>query len=203
MIKVVIFDYDGVVKKSQRFALDIADLYKISVEEYEKFIPQLRPIIEKFDRNLIAEEEFWIEFSNTIGKKIPEKCGDKAKKMYKDKFVFFPEIIELINKLKKEGFRLSILSNVFLYQAETIRELNGYALFDDVFLSCEKGLAKPDPKFYELVIKEMNVKPQECLFVDDKEKNILPAEKLGMKTVLAKEPNQIVKNVWKIIKSNN
>ena len=60
MIKAVIFDYDGVVKKSQKLSLDITDLYKISVEEYEKFIPQLKPIIEKFDKGLIGQEKLWM-----------------------------------------------------------------------------------------------------------------------------------------------
>jgi len=203
MIKAVVFDYDGVVKKSQKFSLDIADLYKISVEEYEKFIPQLKPIIEKFDKGLVDQEKFWMEFSDALGKVMPEKCGEKAKKMYKDKFVFFSEVIGLIEKLKSDGFRLSILSNMFPYQVEVIKENNGYDLFDDVFISCERGLKKLDLEFYELVIKEMNVSPQECLFIDDKEENILPAEKLGMKTVLAKKPDQIVKDVWAIIKSEN
>ena len=203
MIKAVIFDYDGVVKKSQKLSLDITDLYKISVEEYEKFIPQLKPIIEKFDKGLIGQEKLWMEFSDAMGKVVPEKCGEKAKKMYKDKFVFFSEVIGLIEKLKSEGFRLSILSNMFPYQAEVIKENNGYALFDDVFISCERGLKKPDLEFYELVIKEMNVSPEECLFIDDKEENLLPAEKLGMKTVLAKNPEQIIEDVWRIIKSEN
>lgn len=203
MIKAVIFDYDGVVKKSQKLSLDIADLYKISVEEYEKFIPQLKPIIEKFDKGLIGEEKFWMEFSHAMGKVVPEKCGEKAKKMYKDKFVFFAEVIELIDELKNQGFRLSILSNMFPYQAEIIKENNGYAPFDDVFISCERELKKPDLEFYELVIREMNVRPQECLFIDDKEENLLPAEKLGMKTVLAKKQEQIVKDIWAIIKSEN
>jgi putative hydrolase of the HAD superfamily len=203
MIKAIIFDYDGVIKKSQKLSLDIVDLYKISIEEYEKIIPQLRPIIEKFDRNLISEEKFWTEFSNAMGKNIPEKAGEKARKMYKDEFVYFSEVIELINKLKSEKFRLSILSNVFPYQAETIREMNGYALFDDIFLSCQTGFKKPDLEFYEFAVKEMNVSPKECLFIDDKEENLLPAKKLGMKTVLAKKPDQIVKDVWAIIESDN
>jgi epoxide hydrolase-like predicted phosphatase len=203
MIKTVIFDYDGVIKKSQGLSLDIADLCKISVEEYEKFILQLKPIIDKFDKSLMDEEKFWMEFFNAIGKKVPENCGERAKKMYKDKFVLFPKVIELIEKLKNQGFRLSILSNMFPYQVKIIKELNGCSLFDDVFFSCERGLKKPDLKFYELAIKEMNVRPEECLFIDDKEENLLPAEKLGMKTVLAKEPEQIVKDVWAIIKSEN
>jgi putative hydrolase of the HAD superfamily len=203
MIKAVIFDYDGVVKKSQKLSLDIVDLYKISVEEYEEFSPQLKPIIEKFDKGLIDEEKFWMEFSDAIGKIMPEKCGEKAKKMYKDKFVFFPEVIGLIEKLKSEGFRLSILSNMFPYQAKIIKETNECSLFDDVFFSCERGLTKPDSEFYELVIREMNVRPQECLFIDDKEENLLPAEKLGMKTVLAKKPDQIVKDVLGIIRADS
>jgi len=203
MIKTIIFDYDGVVKKSQKLSLDIVDLYKISVEEYEKFIPHLRPIIEKFDKGLVTEEKFWIEFSDAMGKVMPEKCGEKAKKMYKDKFVFFPKVIGLIEKLKREGFRLSILSNMFPYQAKIIKEMNGHSLFDDIFFSCEKGLKKPDLEFYELAIKEMDVKPQECLFIDDKKENLLPAEKLRMKTVLAKNQKQIVEDVWAIIRSKN
>ena len=203
MIKTVIFDYAGVVKKSQELSLDIVDLYKIPIKEYEKFIPQLKPIIEKFDKGHIGEEKFWMEFSDAMGKVMPEKCGEKAKKMYKDKFVFFPEVIGLIEKLKSEGFRLSILSNMFPYQAKIIKEINGCSLFDNVFFSCERGLTKPNLEFYELVIREMNVRPQECLFIDDKEENLLPAEKLGMKTVLAKNQEQIVKNVWAIIKSEN
>ena len=203
MIKTIIFDYDGVVKKSQKLSLDIVDLYKISIEEYEKIIPRLRPIIEKFDKGLVTEEKFWMEFSDAMGKDVPEKCREKAKKMYKDKFVFFPEVIELIEKLKSEGFRLSILSNMFPYQAKIIKEMNGCSLFDDLFFSCERGLKKPDLEFYELVIKEMNVRPQECLFIDDKEENLLLAEKLGMKTVLAKNQEQIVEDVWAIIRLEN
>lgn len=201
MIKTVIFDYDGVVKKSQKFSQAIVDLYKISIEYYEKFIPKLKPIIGKFDKGLVTEEKFWMEFSNAIGKPVPDKCGEIAKMMYKDKFVFFPEVIRLINELKKQGFRLAVLSNMFPYQTKVISENNGYDLFDNTFISCERGLRKPDLEFYELVIKEMNGAPKECLFIDDKEENLVPAEKLGMKTILAKKPEQIVEDVWEIIKA--
>jgi len=203
MIKTIIFDYDGVVKKSQKLSLDIVDLYKISIEEYEKFLPQLKPIIEKFDKGLTTEENFWIEFSHILGRDVPENCKEKAKKMYKDKFVFFSEVIGLIEKLKSEGFRLSILSNMFPYQLEIIKEINGCSLFDDLFFSCERGIKKPDLEFYELVIREMDANPQECLFIDDKEENLVPAKKIGMKTVLAKNQEQIVEDVWAIIKLEN
>jgi putative hydrolase of the HAD superfamily len=203
MIKTAIFDYDGVIKKSQKLSSDIIDLYKISIEEYEKFSPQLKPIIEKLDKGFIDGGKFWMDLSDAMNKPMPEKCEEKAKKMYKNNFIFFSEVIELIKKLKSEGFRLSILSNMFPYQAEIIKEMGGRSLFDDIFFSCEKGLKKPDLGFYELIVKEINIKPEECLFIDDKEENLLPAKKLGMKTILAKNQEQIVKDVWAIIRSEN
>jgi putative hydrolase of the HAD superfamily len=202
MIKAVIFDYDGVVKKSQKFSLAIADLYKISFEEYEKFIPSLKPLIEKIDKGLIAEEKFWMEFSSAMGKDMPEECSEKAHKMYRDNFVFFTEVIELIRELKKQGFQLTVLSNMFPYQAQIVRENNEDALFNDIFISCERGLKKPDLEFYKLAIREMNVSPQECLFIDDKEENLLPAKEMGMKTVLAKSPEQIVEDVWAVLNAS-
>jgi putative hydrolase of the HAD superfamily len=70
-------------------------------------------------------------------------------------------------------------------------------------LSCEVGFVKPQKEFYELAVKDLVVLPGECIFIDDDENNLLPAEKLGMKTVLAKKPEQIVEDVWGIIKSEN
>jgi len=203
MIKTVIFDYDGVVKKSQKFSLTVTDLYKISIEKYKKFVPKFKPIIENFDKGLITEEKFWTEFSKITGKTVPKECGKNAHRMYRENFVFFTEVIDLIGELKNQRFKFAVLSNMFPYQAKIVRENNEDNLFDNVFLSCERGLKKPDLEFYELVIKEMNINPKECLFIDDKEENLLPAEKLGIRTVLAKNPEQIIEDVWGVIKSEN
>ncbi|MDE7071621.1 MAG: HAD-IA family hydrolase, partial [Clostridia bacterium] len=43
---------------------------------------------------------------------------------------------------------------------------------------------KPDNAIYEYVVKECKVDPKESLFIDDRIKNLIPAEKLGFKTIL-------------------
>ena len=43
--------------------------------------------------------------------------------------------------------------------------------------------------------------PSECVFIDDKEENLVPAEELGMKTVLFQNPKQAVKEVLNIIEN--
>jgi putative hydrolase of the HAD superfamily len=61
-------------------------------------------------------------------------------------------------------------------------------------------MRKPELKIYRLTLKKLKVKPEECIFIDDKEKNLKPAKKLGIKTVLAKNPKQVIRDVCKILR---
>ena len=67
-------------------------------------------------------------------------------------------------------------------------------------MSYEEGLRKPeDADFYHLAPKRLGVKPEECIFIDDKEENLPPAQSIGIKTVLFKNPQQAIKEVLEII----
>jgi putative hydrolase of the HAD superfamily len=67
-------------------------------------------------------------------------------------------------------------------------------------LSYEEGLRKPgDLDFYHLAPKRLGVKPKECIFIDDKEENLPPAQSIGIKTVLFKNSQQTIKDVLNII----
>jgi epoxide hydrolase-like predicted phosphatase len=52
--------------------------------------------------------------------------------------------------------------------------------FDEIFISAEMGIAKPDSKIYEMVLEKLDCKPEETVFVDDFIENIEAAQKLGM-----------------------
>lgn len=55
---------------------------------------------------------------------------------------------------------------------------------DDIVYSHEVGLAKPDPRAYELVTRRLGVRPEEVLFLDDVEANVVAAQALGWHAVL-------------------
>ena len=42
-----------------------------------------------------------------------------------------------------------------------------------IFVSCERGLIKPDRRAFEDMFSMFNLKPQECFFIDDTEKNVI------------------------------
>lgn len=114
-------------------------------------------------------------------------------------FYLYPEMIDFIIELKEKGFKTAVLSNTIESHKIAIESRNGYKDFDAVVLSCDCGLEKPDPKIYKLTAEKLGVKPEECIFIDDIKENLMPARKLGMKTILARNPKQIIKDVNEII----
>ena len=55
---------------------------------------------------------------------------------------------------------------------------------DWTFVSCRTGLRKPEPQAYLSAAKSLGVAPAQCVFIDDRQENVRPAEELGMRGIL-------------------
>ncbi len=88
-----------------------------------------------------------------------------------------------------------MLSNTIPPHAEFNRSQGWYDYFDKVYLSYEMGVRKPDIRAYEHVLRDQKLSGRECIMVDDIEENLIPAEGLGMQTVLAINPSQAARDV--------
>ena len=201
MIKVVIFDYGGVIKDGHNLKEDIPIIYDISKEEIKKAENKTEPIFTEFEKGALDERKFWQKLSNALGKSVPNNCIELSRKIYDETFVFFPEMIDLIKELRMKGIMTVVLSNILNFQAEIIREKGGYENFDMTILSYEEKLNKPELDFYVLAVKRLKIKPEECIFIDDKEKNLPPAKNIGMKTILFENPKQAIEEIFLIINS--
>ena len=65
-------------------------------------------------------------------------------------------------------------------------------LVDVAVNSARVGLRKPDPQIYRLTVDRMGLPPEECVFVDDKERNTAVAEMLGMKAIVFRSAAQLM-----------
>ena len=83
---------------------------------------------------------------------------------------------------KRAGIRTALLSNSWGSEGYP-RERFG-ELFDVVVISGEVGIRKPDPAIFALTAQRLGVSPQQCVFVDDLDKNIAVAQAAGMAGVL-------------------
>jgi putative hydrolase of the HAD superfamily len=94
---------------------------------------------------------------------------------------------------------LALLSNqIEDWLEEVIEKYELNKLFDVIITSYNFKIAKPDISIFKETAKKLGVKPEECIYIDDLDKNIPPAKKLGMKTILFKNTKQLVEKLNKL-----
>jgi len=100
--------------------------------------------------------------------------------------------VELLRLLKKKGYSLYGLSNWGTETFAMIRhEFDFLNLFDEIILSGEVKLIKPEPEIFELFLQKIGKTADQCLFIDDSEPNIVTARKLGFDTVHFESPEHL------------
>ena len=92
-----------------------------------------------------------------------------------------PAMLAWQQQLKQHGIRTAILSNMGdTVLANIEREFDWLPRFDVLIWSYQHNMAKPDPAIYHLTLDRLGTRPEESLFIDDKQPNIDAARALGM-----------------------
>jgi 2-haloacid dehalogenase len=92
--------------------------------------------------------------------------------------------VELLRLLKEKGVPLYGLSNWSTETFTIVRhEFEFLNLFDEIILSGEVKMIKPEPEIFELCLQKIGMPAHQCLFIDDSQTNINTAKKLGFDTV--------------------
>jgi epoxide hydrolase-like predicted phosphatase len=152
-------------------------------------------------RGQISDEEFLSE----ITRRHPEMPDVTAEEFlsHTDVFQRSEPVYALAKALREYGIITGILSNVFGIGLKVIERGGFYEGFDPLIISCREGLAKPDVDIYKLTLERTGVEPQEMIYIDDQSELLEPAKALGIHTVLATAPDQIVADVKAIIAKEN
>ncbi len=103
------------------------------------------------------------------------------------KLELYPKVMEVLTSLR-EQYRLALLSDG--QRTWAIPELHAAGLsdlFDPIIISSDLGYRKPDPRIFELVLKQMELTAEEVLFIgNDMYRDVYGAGKMGMKTIFFK-----------------
>ena len=106
------------------------------------------------------------------------------------------ENISLLYELKKQEVKLYYLSNMPLTGADYLpANYDYFRIFSGGIFSARERLAKPEPEIYELLLKRYALDRQACVFIDDSEANTDAASDLGIKSVLYKNPEQLINEI--------
>ncbi len=90
------------------------------------------------------------------------------------------DIIEIAKKLKEKGYNIYVLSNMANFTYEYFKKEEFFSLCSGIVISAYEHLKKPDKKIYELILERYELKAEECLFIDDTEKNYKTANEIGI-----------------------
>lgn len=102
-----------------------------------------------------------------------------------------PEMVLAVRRLKSH-FAIGLLTNNFLTGSPdwsaggSFHEL--VDLFDVVVESSRVGVRKPERRFYELALEELDIAADEAVFLDDLGVNLKPARAMGMTTIKVGDP---------------
>jgi epoxide hydrolase-like predicted phosphatase len=171
MIKVIAFDYAQVVAEGpmSKWIKDNPDLDPYEISAYKD------------------KSHLW-----DVGKMTPDEINQALSditniapqllwKQFYDNTSVNTEIIELIKQLKP-NYKIVLFSN---FIGERLRKLLDKfeitQLFDEIIISSECGLKKPDPKFYDLLVQKAGVEKEEIFFTDDSKVNVDAANLYGIK----------------------
>ena len=104
------------------------------------------------------------------------------------------ESIAFLKEMKAEGYGIYLFSNISKDSADYLKEQQDFFSFaDGAVLSYEEQRIKPDPILYHILFTRYGLQPEECLYLDDNEKNIIQGRLLGMQTVLMKDAQEGIK----------
>jgi len=98
--------------------------------------------------------------------------------------VAFPDTVDLLYRLKAKGYPLYCLSNMHRASLEHIKQAHDFwGVFNGMAFSCELNLCKPEPGIYAHLLEAFGLRAIDTLFMDDVQKNLDAAAKLGIRTL--------------------
>ena len=189
MIKNLIFDF-GKVLVDYDFKAFFRK-YIPNTERCQAFTPvlyneELQQMLDREERPFDVIMEDWIEnhkeFEHEIryfNEHYPEIVTNEVEGMY-----------ELLTQLKAEGYKLYGLTNWCSKVYLTMAQFPIFKLLDGQIISSEEKVIKPEPEIYQRLFDKFNLKPEECIFADDRAENIEGGSRLGMDGIVFKDAKQ-------------
>ena len=192
-IKAVIFDMDGVIIDSEEYHRQTTrnTMKQFGVEmgqdEMAKFagggvLDMLKKVQKKY------------EFEADIAKVAVDKA-DYFMELIENQEIEIPGVRELITALKNKGYKVALATSNFRRVAEHILlKLNMNETFDRIVCAEDIENFKPHPQIFLLAAERMNLKPENCMVIEDSEKGVNAAKSAGMKCVAFLNKHSINQN---------
>ena len=202
MIEAVLFDFGGVILSSpfeafaayeKEIGLPANTIRKINATDPDS------NAWAQFERREVSTEDFVLLFEEEAlalgyeldAQRILEGLHGSLR----------PSMVEALSKCSSK-FKTAMLTNNITPMGEQDLDEDVQKvveIFDLLIESSIEGCRKPEEKFYEVACERLDVKPENCVFLDDLGINLKPARAMGMTTIKVIDPEDAIKELYEIL----
>lgn len=172
-IRALVFDWGGVISSEGYW-----DWLRKNIPDIDDRREYFQNLIDRENRGDGSQEDLM----NALAKEAGQSPEEVAREMT-DKRALNAEVTALIRALK-DRYKIGLLSNASSYLRSVISEHNAWDLFDEVLISSEHKMLKPEQRIYKTILSMLGVLPGEAVMIDDRQKNVDGAQDAGMKGIL-------------------
>lgn len=187
-IKALIWDLEGVLLISEERKIEATVAKNLGVAEEAIGNYFHSEFNDRVDLGEHTQEEFWTRLLDHLG--LPhDRLAHINDFFYRD-FYIDQDLLDRIIEYRKR-YKTAILSNysdILREMLETRWRVDG--AFDEIIISWEEKIIKPDPRIFNLTLQRLGVEKEEAVLIDDREVNIKGAQKFGLHTVYFKTKDQ-------------
>ena len=173
----------------------ILDMYGVIVKQTgDDFVPYVQQTFPNVSADEIYEPWFRANVGEISSLEVWKAIGfqgdlERIEKEYLDTIELADDFMEFVEKAKTQ-YKLAILSNDSSRWSRYLREkfnINRY--FDVISVSGDLKIKKPDERIFSLTLEKLGVSAEECIYVDDRRRNLGAANKVGMHPILFNSRN--------------
>lgn len=197
-IKTIFIDFGGVIVKTPN---------QNAIQRWKKILgwqdspeidqmlaePNESPLIKEICLGNLPEDALWEKMAEDWG--VRSVLIKKLKQRMRSKQNLNEALLKFVASLRSD-YQTAILSNAGDQTRQLMEahyHLDNYV--DEIIISAEEGVIKPDPKIFEIAMQRLNTTPERSLLLDDYEENVLAARQFGMQAVQFIDTQQAIREV--------
>lgn len=191
-IKAVLFDADGVLTLPEEvFTVMYSKSHGLDPEPFERFFRESWSAIvtgkKDLKESIVENPELW-QWNGS--------ADELLEYWFKTEDVRNEELLALIGDLKQRGLSCYLATDQERYRGEYMKDMMFKDLFEHYFVSSELGVTKTNPKFFEVIIEQLQLanpelKASDIVFFDDSQSKVDTACSVGINGQLYKSVDQV------------
>jgi len=199
-IRAVYFDLGGVLVRTgdREPRTKLAARLGMSYEELAKAVFENESSL-RASLGAVSPQEHWADVVQHLG--LPPSEADHVRHEFFAGDSLDPDLVNFIRSLRPK-YRTGLLSNAWSDMRTYLVSQKIDDAFDQLIISAEVGIMKPDARIFQLALEKLSVAADEAVFVDDFSVNVEAARAVGMYAIQFTRPEQTLEELKKLLQDH-